>query len=157
MAKKRKKHTATTKARVAVEALRERKTVAQIASQYQVSPTAVTKWKQEALKRLPEVFEWAKATNEDQEVTTLYEQIGRLQVELAWLKKKGSSAKSVGHWLLRELSHGVVEGDFCRFEGSEAVALSEGQFKAVVEPLDSTQGNALSGLDPVEKQQSVAA
>jgi hypothetical protein len=54
-----------------------------------VSPTAVTKWKQEALKRLPEVFERAKATNDDQEVTTLYEQIGRLQVELAWLKKNG--------------------------------------------------------------------
>lgn len=89
MAKKRKKHASTTKARVAVEALRERKTVAQIASQYQVSPTAVTKWKQEALKRLPEVFDRAKATNDDQEVTALYEQIGRLQVELAWLKKNG--------------------------------------------------------------------
>jgi len=89
MAKKRKRHNPTTKARVAVEALRERKTVAQIASQYQVSPTAVTKWKQEALKRLPEVFAQAKATNDDQEVTALYEQIGRLQVELAWLKKNG--------------------------------------------------------------------
>ena len=89
MAKKRKRHNPTTKARVAVEALRERKTVAQIASQYQVSPTAVTKWKQEALKRLPEVFAQAQATNDDQEVTALYEQIGRLQVELAWLKKNG--------------------------------------------------------------------
>lgn len=89
MAKKRKRHNPTTKARVAVEALRERKTVAQIASQYQVSPTAVTKWKQEALKRLPEVFAQAQATNGDQEVTALYEQIGRLQVELAWLKKNG--------------------------------------------------------------------
>jgi len=89
MAKKRKRHSPTTKARVAVEALRERKTVAQIASLHKVSPTAVTKWKQEALKRLPEVFAQAKGNNDDQEVTALYEQIGRLQVELAWLKKNG--------------------------------------------------------------------
>ena len=89
MAKKRRKHTATTKARVAVEALRERKTVTQIASQYQVSPTAVSKWKQEALKRLPEVFATTKAAEDNQLVDALYEQIGRLQVELAWLKKNG--------------------------------------------------------------------
>ena len=54
-----------------------------------MSPAAVTKWKQEALKRLPEVFDRTKATNDDLEVTALYEQIGRLQVELAWLKKNG--------------------------------------------------------------------
>ena len=89
MAKKRKIHSPTTKARVAVEALRERKTVAQIASLHKVSPTAVTKWKQEALKRLPEVFAKTKTTNDVEDVAALYEQIGRLQVEVAWLKKNG--------------------------------------------------------------------
>ena len=87
MAKKRKRHSATTKARVAIEALRERKTMAQIASQYQVAPTQVGNWKKEAIKRLPEIFETAKKTQDDQLVDALYEQIGRLQVELAWLKK----------------------------------------------------------------------
>lgn len=89
MAKKRKRHSPTTKARVAVEALRERKTVTQIASHHKVSPTAVSKWKQEALKRLPELFATAKAADDDQLIESLYEQIGRLQVELAWLKKNG--------------------------------------------------------------------
>lgn len=87
MAKKRRKHTPTTKARVAVEALRERKTVAQIASQYQVSPAGVSKWKQEAVTRLPELFASAKPGNDSQLIDSLYEQIGRLQIELAWLKK----------------------------------------------------------------------
>ena len=89
MAKKRKRHSASTKARVAVEALRERKTLAQIASQYGVAATQVGNWKKEALKRLPEVFEKARTTQDDKLVEALYEQIGRLQMELAWLKKSG--------------------------------------------------------------------
>lgn len=89
MAKKRRKHSAATKARVAVEALRERKTVAQIASQHQVSVAAVSKWKQEALKGLPEVFSRTKSSEDSRLQDSLYEQIGRLQVELAWLKKNG--------------------------------------------------------------------
>lgn len=89
MGKKRKRHSSTTKARVAIEALRERKTMAQIASQFQVAPTQVGNWKKEAIKRLPEIFETTKQTQNDQLVDALYEQIGRLQVELAWLKKNG--------------------------------------------------------------------
>ena len=88
MAKKRTRHTATTKARVAIEALRERKTLAQIASQYQVAPTQVGNWKKEAITRLPELFETTKKADNDELVDSLYEQIGRLQVELAWLKKR---------------------------------------------------------------------
>lgn len=87
MAKKRTRHNAATKARVAVEALRERKTVAQIASHYHVAPTMVSKWKQLAIKRLPELFSKPKADQDDTQVDSLYEQIGRLQMELAWLKK----------------------------------------------------------------------
>ena len=90
MAKKRNRHSATTKARVAIEALRERKTMAQIASQYQVPPTQVGNWKKEAVQRLHELFETKKKAQNDQLVDSLYEQIGRLQVELAWLKKNGS-------------------------------------------------------------------
>ena len=89
MAKKRTKHSAATKARVAIEALRERKTMAQIASHYQVAPTQVGNWKKEAIKRLPELFETNKKAQNDELVDALYEQVGRLQVELAWLKKNG--------------------------------------------------------------------
>jgi transposase-like protein len=86
MARKRRSYSATLKARVALEALRERKTVAEIASQHQVAPTNITKWKQVALERLPELFKLPQ-TSDDKLVESLYEQIGRLQVELAWMKK----------------------------------------------------------------------
>ena len=85
--KKRRTYNAATKARVAVEALRERKTVAQIASQYQTGASNVTKWKQVALDRLPDLFRTSSATQDEKLLDSLYEQIGRLQVELAWMKK----------------------------------------------------------------------
>lgn len=87
MAKKRTRHSASTKAKVVIEALRERKTMAQIASQYQVSPTLVSKWKKEAVKRLPELFVKEQPVQNDKLIDSLYEQIGRLQTELTWLKK----------------------------------------------------------------------
>ncbi len=77
MAKKRKKYSSTTKARVAIEAMRERKTVAQIASQYQCGTTNVSKWKQVAVQRLPEVFQAPQAGGDDKLTESLYEQIGR--------------------------------------------------------------------------------
>ena len=87
MAKTRKRYSATTKARVAIEALRERKTVAQIGSQYQCGSANVSKWKQVVVKRLPELFQSANSPGDDKRADSLYEQIGRLQMELAWLKK----------------------------------------------------------------------
>ena len=87
MARKRRTYSASTKARVALEAIRERKTVAQIASQYKTGATNVTKWKQVAVARLDELFKSARAPDQDKMIDSLYEQIGRLQVEVAWLKK----------------------------------------------------------------------
>lgn len=87
MARKRRRYSASTKARVALEAIRERKTVAQIASEHQTGATNVTKWKQVAVARLPELFKTAKAEEDEKLLDSLYEQIGRLQVELAWVKK----------------------------------------------------------------------
>jgi hypothetical protein len=49
----------------------------------------VGNWKKEAIKRLPEIFEKTKTTQDDKLVDSLYEQIGRLQMELTWLKKNG--------------------------------------------------------------------
>lgn len=78
------------KVRVALEALREQKTVAEIASAYQCHPTQVSKWKKEAVEGLPAVFSSTTPAvrAEDKLVAELYEQIGRLKMELEWFKKK---------------------------------------------------------------------
>ena len=88
----RKHYTAAFKAQIVLEALKEAKTVAQIASDHQLHSNLVTKWKQEAVAELPIVFE-RKNTQahlqevQEQKVAQLYEQIGRLTTQLAWLKK----------------------------------------------------------------------
>ena len=89
----RKHYTAAFKAQIVLEALKEIKTIAQIASDHQLHPNLVTKWKQEAVAELPVVFE-RKSTQaqaqeaQEQKVAQLYEQIGRLTTQVAWLKKK---------------------------------------------------------------------
>ncbi len=89
----RKQYPAAFKAQIVLEALKEVKTVAQIASEHQLHPNLVTKWKQEAVAELPVVFE-RKSTQaqvqeaQEQKVAQLYEQIGRLTTQLAWVKKK---------------------------------------------------------------------
>ena len=89
----RKQYSGAFKAQIVLEALKETKTVAQIASDHQIHPNLVTKWKQEAVTELPVVFE-RKNTQahlqeaQEQKVAQLYEQIGRLTTQLAWLKKK---------------------------------------------------------------------
>lgn len=91
MSNTRKQYSAAFKAQLVLEALKEIKTVAQIASEHQLHPNLVIKWKQEAVAELPIVFE-RKNTQaqeaQEQKVAQLYEQIGRLTTQLAWLKKK---------------------------------------------------------------------
>lgn len=88
----RKQYTATFKAQIVLEALKEIKTVAQIASEHQLHPNLVTKWKQEAVAELAVVFERKNTQAKDQQeqeqkVAQLYEQIGRVTTQLAWLKR----------------------------------------------------------------------
>jgi putative transposase len=88
----RKQHTAAFKAQIVLEALKETKTVSQIASEHQLHPNLVTKWKQEAVAELPLVFERKNTQAQvqealEQKVAQLYEQIGRLTTQLAWIKK----------------------------------------------------------------------
>ena len=86
----RKTHDAALKAKVALEALKGEKTIAQLSSQYGVHPNQIGKWKKELLERLPEIFsgKWRKEHRTDEElVEELYKQIGQLKVELDWLKK----------------------------------------------------------------------
>jgi len=94
MAGKRKSHTATFKAQVALAALKGDRTVNELASQFAVHPTLIHSWKKQLLAGAEEVFaNGSKGTAVDAEVvqTQLYEQIGRLQMELAWVKKKAAS------------------------------------------------------------------
>lgn len=91
---KRRQHEAELKARVALAALKGDKTINEIGALFEVHPNLVTIWKKRAQAELPRVFsEQAAKSAADAEAreTRLYEQIGRLKVELDWLKKKLSA------------------------------------------------------------------
>jgi len=87
----RRQHGGAFKARVAVEAIAGHKTVNEIASAYEVHPSQVAKWKAEALQRLPEVLSDGRKVKADSGAETearLYQEIGRLTMEVEYLKKK---------------------------------------------------------------------
>ena len=92
MARKRRRFDGRFKSKVALEAIRGLRTISEIAKQHKVHPNQVTLWKKQLLEGAEEVFESSSAgskKNEDEpEAAELYEQIGRLKVELEWLKKK---------------------------------------------------------------------
>ena len=93
MAGKRKTHTATLKAQVALAACKGDRTVSELASQFGVHPTLIHSWKKHLLAGAEEVFaNGSKVAAVDAEVVQaqLYEQIGRLQMELEWVKKKAA-------------------------------------------------------------------
>ena len=88
---KRKQYSSQFKATVALEAVKNHKTLASIASEYGVHPNQVTKWKKQLLEQLPLLFEdRRKKDDADKQQTEaqLYQQIGQMKVELDWLKKK---------------------------------------------------------------------
>lgn len=89
---KRKQYTASFKFKVALEATKELKTRSQVASEFGVHPTQVSQWKKELLANGSHLFETRrpkqKEKEEREQETALYEQIGRLNMELEWLKKK---------------------------------------------------------------------
>jgi transposase-like protein len=87
----RRQYDGTFKARIVLEALRERKTIAELASHYKVHPTVIAKWKKHAVSSLPELFSDRRDhEQQDQQALQeeLYRQIGQLTMELDWLKKK---------------------------------------------------------------------
>jgi putative transposase len=94
MTAKRKRHTAAFKAQVALAALKGDKTINEIASHFGVHPTLIHGWKKQLLAGAEAVFAAgapaAKTASEDHQAE-LYEQIGRLQMELAWVKKKAAA------------------------------------------------------------------
>jgi len=91
MSKQRRSYSAQFKFQVALEAASGTKTISQLASEYQVHPNQIGQWKRQLLDGGVHVFEHNGAQHERaQEAvqTELYEQIGRLKMELEWLKKK---------------------------------------------------------------------
>lgn len=88
---KRRVFRADFKAKIALEAAKEKKTLAQLAQQFELHPNQISQWKQTLVSRAGELFSQAPIADKqawEAEQSRLYEQIGRLQVSLEWLKKK---------------------------------------------------------------------
>jgi putative transposase len=91
MARKRNKHSAAFKAQVALAAWKGDKTVNELARQFEVHPTLIHGWKKQLLAGAEDLFTQpgqAVAADSEAEKAELFEQIGRLKMELEWLKKK---------------------------------------------------------------------
>jgi transposase-like protein len=91
MSKKRTVHSDAFKAKVALEAVKGVKTMNELSSEYGVHPVLIGQWKKVLLSRAGEIFirgGSGKAKTEDEVTAPLYQEIGRLKIELDWLKKK---------------------------------------------------------------------
>ena len=94
MTKTRKRFKAEFKAKVALEAIKELKTLNELSKEFSVHPNQISLWKKELLTRSGELFSTTKDRDKaryQELIPQLYQEIGQLKVELDWLKKK------VGH------------------------------------------------------------
>lgn len=94
--RQRKNYNGEMKAKIAIEAIKCQRTVQQIASEFGVHPNQVSQWKRQALEQLPQVFSDRRsreASDVEAMKAELYQQIGQLQVELAWIKKKSGLSR----------------------------------------------------------------
>jgi putative transposase len=91
MPKKRRRHSDEFKARVALEAVKGVKTLSELSAAYGVHPTVIAQWKRHLIDGSAEVFSrknGLKGKSEEELTSPLYEEIGRLKMEVNWLKKK---------------------------------------------------------------------
>jgi putative transposase len=91
VSKKRRKHSEEFKAKVALEAVKGVRTLSELSSVFKVHPTVIAHWKRQLVEGAPRVFSGGNgsAGKSEEELTgPLYEKIGRLEVEVDWLKKK---------------------------------------------------------------------
>jgi transposase-like protein len=87
----RKQYDAAFKAKVALEAVKGEKTIAQIAGEFGIHPNQIQRWRKQLLEMLPDLFsDRRKRVDKDRDdlESELFRQIGQLKVELDWLKKK---------------------------------------------------------------------
>src|SRR3954464_9843250 len=90
MAVKRKRHSAAFKARVALEAAKQTRTIAELAKAYQVHPVQISQWKKQLVDGVETLFRDGRRREREEGQTIqaeLYEKIGRLNMEIEWLKK----------------------------------------------------------------------
>jgi transposase-like protein len=86
----RKRYSKEFKARVALDAVKGQKTASELASEYGVHPNQISSWKKQLLESAADAFSRGKdreAESHETEKERLYQQIGKLQVEVDWLKK----------------------------------------------------------------------
>ena len=91
MGRKRRNFSKEFKAKVALEALRERETLQELAKKYDLHPNQIERWKKVIQSELPELFSRKKdkkIEDTDSQIKSLYEEIGRLKMERDWLKKR---------------------------------------------------------------------
>jgi len=91
MTNKRKRYSAEFKAKVAVDALKEQKTLSELANQYQIHSVQISNWKKQLLDGSALIFKNSTNNNQKKQQNLeahLYQEIGRLKIELDWLKKK---------------------------------------------------------------------
>ncbi len=84
----RKSYTAEFKAKVALQAIKSDRPVAELATKFEVKPTQIRLWKKTMLEEMPGIFfdkRKRKTVNDEDEKAKLYEQIGRLKIENDWL------------------------------------------------------------------------
>ena len=89
----RKRYDASFKAKVALEAIKGERTIAEISSESIVHTNQIRKWRKQALEELPDIFSGGRKKRElssEELESELYKQIGQLKVELDWLKKISS-------------------------------------------------------------------
>jgi transposase len=89
MKAKRKQHSPSFKAKVALDALKEKETLAELSKRYEIHPTMIGKWKQDFLERAASVFEKTSQAESQEPFDSdqLYAKIGRLELENEFLKK----------------------------------------------------------------------
>lgn len=90
MAGARKRHSASFKAEVALEAAKQTRTIAELAKAYQVHPVQIGQWKKQLLDGAESLFQDGRRRDRDDSQAAqaeLYERIGRLNMEVEWLKK----------------------------------------------------------------------
>ena len=87
----RKKYSKELKARIALDAIKGQKTIAELASEYGVHANQISTWKRHLLEAAPAAFTRGKdkdAEKKEIERDRLYQKVGQLQIEVDWLKKK---------------------------------------------------------------------
>lgn len=88
----RKRHDAGFKAKVALEAIRENKTMSELSSQHGIHRVQIQKWKKQLVTNAASTFatkkDASKAERQEQLLDELYQQIGRQKMEIDWIKKK---------------------------------------------------------------------